>query len=57
MSVYSSNSLPNAKYSNLVFVASFFIKSSSGKTSLLVKNSYLLRFSDDKAKILVCLKI
>ena len=55
MPVCASNSLPYGKHSNLVFAASFFIK--SGKTSLLVKNSYLLTFCDDKAKILVCLKI
>ena len=48
------NSLPNGGYSNLFIAAAS--KSFSGKISLSVKNSYLLKFFDDKAKVLaVCL--
>ena len=44
------------KYSNLFIVAATSSKSFSGKTSLAVKNSYLLAFPDDKTEILaVCL--
>ena len=52
MSVCAFNSLPNGEYSNLFVVAAFSSKSCSGKTSLPVKNSYLLTFPDDKAEIL-----
>ena len=56
MSVYAFNSLPNGGCSNLFIVGGFSSKSFSGKTSLPVKNSYLLKFSYDKAEILgVCL--
>ena len=51
MSVFAFNSLPNGEYSNHFLVAAFSSKSFSGKTSLPVKNLYLLRFPDDKAKI------
>ena len=53
--VYFFSSLPNREYSNLFNKAAFSSKSFSGKTSLSVKNSYLLTFLDDKAEILaVC---
>ena len=56
MSVYDFNSLSNEEYSNLFIVAAFSSKPFSGKTSFLVRNSYLLTFSDDKAEIFaVCL--
>ena len=56
MSVCAYNSLPRGEYSNLFIVAAFSSKSFSDKTSLLLKNSYLLTFPDDKAEILaVCL--
>ena len=48
MSICAFYSLPNGEYSNLWISAAF-----SGKTSLPVKNSYLLIFPDDKAEILV----
>ena len=50
MSVCAFNSLPNGEYSNL-FSAVAFSKSFLSKTSLPVKNSYLLAFPEDKAKI------
>ena len=49
------NSLPNGEYSNLFNVAAFSSKSFSGKTSLPVRNSYLLTFPNDKAKVLTVL--
>ena len=52
MSVYVFVSLPNGEYSNLFIVAAFSSKSFSGKTSLPVKNSYLLTFHDDEAVFL-----
>ena len=56
MSVRAFYSLPKGEYLNSFIVAAFSGKSFSGKTSLLVKNSYLLIFIDDKAEILaVCL--
>ena len=42
MSVSVFNSLPNVEYSNLSIVVAFPKKTFSGKTSLLVKISYLL---------------
>ena len=48
-----SNWLPNNEYSNLLVIAAFSNKSFSGKTSLPVKNSYLMNFPDDKAEVLV----
>ena len=48
----SFSSLPNGEYSNLFIVAAISSKAFSGKTSLLVKNSYLLKFPDDRAEIL-----
>ena len=49
-------SLPKGEYSSLLIVAAFSSKSFSGKTVLLFKNSYLLKFLDDKAEIsTVCL--
>ena len=56
MSVCAFNSLSNGEYSNLFNLAAFSSNSFSGKTSLPVKNSYLLTLPDEKAKILaVCL--
>ena len=52
MSVYAFNSLPKGEYSNLFIVAAFYSNSFSEKTSLPVKNLYLLTFPDDKAEIL-----
>ena len=52
MSVCTFNSLPNGEYLNLFIVAVYSSKFFSGKTSLLVKNSYLLKFHDDKVEIL-----
>ena len=49
MSVYAFNSLPNREYSNLFIVAAFSSKSFSSKTSLPVKNLYLLTFPDDSS--------
>ena len=46
------NSLPNGEYSNLFNATAFSSKPFSGKTSLPVKNSFLLTFPDEKAKIL-----
>ena len=55
MPVGAFNSFPKGEYSNR-FIAAFSSKSISGKTSLSVKNLYLLTFPDDKAEILaVCL--
>ena len=53
VSVYVVNSLPNSEYSNLLLVAVFSFNSFPGKTSSSFKNSYLPRFSDNKAEILV----
>ena len=50
--VCSFNSLPNGEYSNLLIAAAISTKSFPGKTSFLVKNSYLLTFLDDKAETL-----
>ena len=52
MSICAFNSLPKGQYSNLFIVAAFSSKSFLGKTSLPVKNSYILTFPDDKAGIL-----
>ena len=52
MSFCAFNCLPNGEYSNLLIVAAFSSKSFSRKTSLPVRNSYLLTFPDDKAEIL-----
>ena len=52
MSVGALNSLPNRKYSNLYNLVAFSSWSFSGKTSLPVKNLYLLTFPDDKAEFL-----
>ena len=49
MSVSAFNSLPNRKYSDFFIVAAFSSKSFTGKTSLPVKNSYLVKFPEDKA--------
>ena len=51
MSICAFNSLPKGQYSNLFIVAAFSSKSFLGKTSLPVKNSYILTFPDDKAGI------
>ena len=45
------NLLPNGKSSNLLIAAVFSNNLFSGKTSYLVKNSYLPTFPDDKAQI------
>ena len=50
--VCAFNSLPNGEYSNVFKAAAFSSKSFSVKTSLPIKNSYLLKFSDDEAEIL-----
>ena len=56
MSVFAFNSLPKSEYPNLFIVSDFTSKSFSGKTSLAVKKSYLLRVTDDNAEIVaVCL--
>ena len=56
MPICAFNSLPKDKYLNFFIVATFSSKSFSGKTSLPIKNSFLLTFPDDKAEILaVCL--
>ena len=56
MSVCAFNSLPKGEYSKLFIVAAFSSKSFSGKTTLSVKNLYLLTFPEDKTEILaVCL--
>ena len=47
MSASAFNSLPKGKYSNHLIIAAFSNKSFSGKTSLPVKNSYLLASPDD----------
>ena len=52
MSVCGFDLLPKGEYSNLFIVAAFSSKSFSGKTSLLVKSSYLLTFPVDKVEIL-----
>ena len=52
MPVCAFNSLPKGKYSNLLIVATFSSQSFSGKTSLPVKNLYLLTFPDGNAEIL-----
>ena len=52
MSVCAFNSLPNGEYSNLFIVADFSNNSYSGKTSLPVKNSYLVTFPDGKLDFL-----
>ena len=52
MSVSFFNPLPKGEYSKLLIVVAFSNTSFSGKTSLLVKNAYLLTFSDTKAEIL-----
>ena len=56
MLVCSVYSFSYNKYSNLFNTTALSSKSFSGKTSLPVKNSYLLTFPDDKADFLpVCL--
>ena len=45
-------SLPNSEHSNFLIVSVFYSKYFSSETSLLVKNSYLPIFPDDKADIL-----
>ena len=50
MSVCFSDSLPNGEYSNLLIVAAYSNKFSSGKTSLSVKNSHLPTFYDEEAE-------
>ena len=52
MSICAFNSLPNGEYSNIFNATAFSNWSLSGKTSLPVKNSYLLTFPDDNAEIL-----
>ena len=52
MSFCAFNSLPNREYPILFIVIAFSSKSFPGKTSLPVKNLYLLLFLDDKAEIL-----
>ena len=52
MSVSFFNPLPKGEYSKLLIAVAFSNISFSDKTSLLVKNAYLLTFSDTKAGIL-----
>ena len=52
MSVCAFNSLPKGEYSIILVVAAFSTKSFSSKNIFPVKNSYLLIFREDKAKIL-----
>ena len=52
MPVYFFHSLPNNNYSNLFIAATFSGKPFCVKTSLPVKNSYLLTFTDDNAEML-----
>ena len=52
LSVCAFNYLPKVDYSSLPTLAAFSSKAFSGKTSLPVKNSYLLTFPCDKAGIL-----
>ena len=55
MSVCAFNFFLNGEDLNFFILAGFSSKSYSGKTSLPVKNSYLLTFPDNKAEILaVC---
>ena len=50
------SSLSKGEYSNLFILAAFYRKSFSCKTSLPVKNLYLLTLANDKAEIKsVCL--
>ena len=51
MSVCAFNYLLKGEYSNLFIAAAFSGKSFSGKTSLPVKNTYLLIFLDDIASL------
>ena len=51
MSVCAFNYLSKGKYSNLFIAAAFSSESFSSKAYLLVKNSYLLTFLDDRAEI------
>ena len=56
ISVRFFNSLPNGEYSDLLIVAAFSNKSFSEETFSSVKNLYLPKFPDDRAKNLaVCL--
>ena len=56
MLVCAFNSLLSRDCANPFIVAAFSNSSFSSTTSLLVKNSFLLTFPDDKAEILaVCL--
>ena len=56
MSFCACNSFPKGEYSDFFIVAAFPSKSFFGKTSLPIKNLYLLTFPVDKAKLLaVCL--
>ena len=52
MSVCAFSSVPKGEYSNLFILVAFYNKSFSNKTSLPVKNSYLLTFPNDKAEFL-----
>ena len=51
MSVFALNPLHEGRYSNLFIIAAFSSKSFSSKTSLPIKNSYLVTFPDNKAQI------
>ena len=53
MSDDALNHLCKSKYSNLFILTAFSNKFFSIKTSLPVKNSYLLTFTVDKTEILV----
>ena len=55
MSVFDLNSLPKSKYSNLFIVAALSNKSFSSKTSLSVKDLYLVTFYDKVGILTICL--
>ena len=55
MSVYFFNSLPNDKYSNVLIVAAFSTSPFSGKSSSLVKSSYLPTFRGKVEILAVCM--
>ena len=51
MLVCAFNPLPKGEHQKLLIVPSFSSKSFSGKSSFLVKNSYLVTLPDYKAEI------
>ena len=55
MSACVFSSFPKGEYSNLLIAAAFSNKPFPGKTSLPVKNSYLLTFLDNAEILAFCL--